>query len=67
MDYTIHTLTGDETAETVAAHVLARAYRAAWRARHGNEPSGSLVLAGLDLIIEFGEPDGSQHGLGHLN
>jgi hypothetical protein len=54
MHYTICSLSGDEPLETLAAHVLARAYEAAWRARHGNEPVGQHVMAELDLIIEYG-------------
>ena len=33
---------------------------AAWRARHGNDPAGSLVLAGLDVVIDFAEGSGRQ-------
>ncbi len=39
----------------VEAHVLARAYRAAWRARYAAEPVGSHWLTRLDLVIRFGE------------
>jgi len=53
MQYTIRSLSSDEAFETLAAHVLARAYLAAWRARHGSEPSGPHVIEGLDLVIEF--------------
>ena len=52
-EYKMRSLSGTEMYETLAAHVLARAYRAAWRARHGEEPFGPHVIAGLDLIIEF--------------
>ena len=57
MWYAVRSLSGDEASETLAAHVLARAYQAAWRARYGQEPLGSLVLAELDLVIEFMEPN----------
>jgi len=53
MKYKMRSLSGDEMFETLAAHVFARAYRTAWRVRHGNEPVGPHVIAGLDLIIEF--------------
>jgi hypothetical protein len=53
MSYKMRSLSGDEMFETLAAHVLARAYRTAWRVRHGEEPVGPHVIAGLDLVIEF--------------
>ena len=65
MGYTIRSITGDETSETVAAHVLARAYQAAWRARHGSEPAGALVVPALDLVIDFGGASSSQDGASH--
>jgi hypothetical protein len=55
MQYTIRSLSTNEELDSLAADVVARAYRAAWRARHGNEPVGSHVLEGLDLVIEFAE------------
>ena len=60
MSYTMRSWSGDETVDTLAAHVLARAYQAAWRERHGNDPAGPHIMAGLDLIIEFIEADGNQ-------
>lgn len=60
MQYTLRSLSGGEPIESLAAHVLARAYRAAWRLRHGGEPSGRLVMEGLDLIIEFNASNGSR-------
>jgi hypothetical protein len=53
MEYTLRSLSSDELIETLAAHVFARAYRAAWRRRHGEEPFGPHIVAGLDLIIEY--------------
>jgi hypothetical protein len=53
MRYTVRSLSGEEMLETLATHVLARAYRAAWRAQHGSEPAGLHVMGGLDLIIDF--------------
>ena len=63
MQYTMRTLSCDQAVETLEAHVLARAYRAAWRARYGNEPSGPHVIAGLDLVIEFGRSDPDREAL----
>jgi len=55
MQYTIRSLSSSEELDSLAADVVARAYRAAWRARHGGEPVGQHVLEGLDLVIEFAE------------
>jgi len=55
VNYRIRSLSGDEVFETLATHVLARAYRAAWRAQHGDEPAGMHVISGLDLVIDFME------------
>jgi hypothetical protein len=52
VDYTMRSLSGNEI-ESLAAHVLARAYRDAWFVLHGEEPFGPHVIVGLDLIIEF--------------
>lgn len=53
MKYRMRSLSGDEMFETLSAHIFARAYRTAWRVRHGNEPVGPHVIPGLDLVIEF--------------
>jgi hypothetical protein len=44
-----------EPVNTVEMHVLARAYRAAWRSVHAREPANRHVIPGVDLIIDFGE------------
>ena len=54
MQYAMRSMSRDEALETLEAHVLARAYHAAWRARYGIEPLGPHVIAGLDLVIDFG-------------
>jgi hypothetical protein len=54
MHYTLRSLSGkEEMLDTLVGHVFVRAYEAAWRARHREEPVGPHVLPGLDLIIEF--------------
>jgi hypothetical protein len=55
MQYTMRSLSGEEVFESLATHVLARAYRAAWRAQFGDEPLGPHILSGLDLVIDFTE------------
>src|SRR5262249_56619639 len=53
MQYTMRSLSCGHAVETLEAHVLARAYESAWRARYGSGPSGPHGIAGLDLGIEF--------------
>jgi hypothetical protein len=55
MEYSIRSLSSNEQVDSLAADVVARAYRAAWRVRHGDEPVGEHVLERLDLVIEFEE------------
>jgi hypothetical protein len=43
-----------ERLDTVELHVLAKAYRAAWRAQYQREPLGVHVIASLSLVIDFG-------------
>jgi hypothetical protein len=59
MRYRLYSHSTHEPCDTIEMHVLARAYRAAWRSLHGCEPQRSHVLAGLDLLIEFDELDRS--------
>lgn len=54
MDYWIYSLSSGENENSAEAHVLTRAYRAAWRARYGSEPTGAHQVAALDLVIHFG-------------
>jgi len=53
MQYTLRSLSGDQTSETLAEHVFVRAYEAAWVAKFGDDPVGSHVIEGLDLVIDF--------------
>lgn len=54
MDYRIFSISTGEDENSAEAHVLARAYRAVWRATHGSEPAGAHQIAPLDLFIQFG-------------
>jgi hypothetical protein len=54
MDYWIFSLSSGEHESSGEAHVFTRAYRAAWRARYGSEPTGAHQVAALDLVIHFG-------------
>jgi hypothetical protein len=54
MDYSLFRLSNSEPIETLEAHVLVRAYVAAWRALYLCEPSGEHAIESLGLAIDFG-------------
>jgi hypothetical protein len=54
MHYSLYTCSSHEAIDTVEMHVLARAYRAAWRAMWARDPAGPHLVHALDLIIDFG-------------
>ena len=62
MDYRIFSMPSGEGENSTEAHVLARAYRAVWRATHGFEPNGRHQIASLKLVLEFGEPADTRVG-----
>jgi len=43
-----------EPLDTLEMHVLARAYRAAWRSLHARDPVSRHVIVSLDVMIVFG-------------
>ena len=43
-----------EPLDTLEMHVLARAYRAAWRSLHARDPVSRHVIESLDVMIVFG-------------
>ena len=47
-------MSSGEDESSVEAHVLARAYRAAWRVKNLAEPDGAHQFAPLDLVICYG-------------
>ena len=53
MNSSITCWSSGEVLDTVEMHVLARAYRAAWRALFASDPVGRHVIAPLDAVIEF--------------
>ncbi len=65
MDYCIFSLSSGENENSGEAHVFTRAYRAAWRARHGSEPTGAHQVAALDLVIHFGKLAPTRVGVSH--
>jgi hypothetical protein len=55
MNYRICSRLTRDPIDPLPMHVLANAYRRAWRVRHGSDPQGKHVIEGLDLLIEFFE------------
>lgn len=51
--YSIYSVSGMEPLDTLELHVLARAYRAAWRALYARDPEDRHVIANLDVVIIF--------------
>ena len=54
MTFRIFNRSSGEALDTVEMHVLAKAYRAAWRSQFINDPAGKHVIDSLDLVIDFG-------------
>jgi hypothetical protein len=54
MTFRVFNRSSGEPLDTVEMHVLAKAYRAAWRSQFTSDPVGSHVIEGLDLVIDFG-------------
>jgi hypothetical protein len=54
MDYSLYRSLDREPVVALEAHVLARAYRAAWRALRLSEPRHRHLIGSLDLVIDFG-------------
>jgi hypothetical protein len=57
MNFRLYRYSTGEPLDMVEMHVLAKAYRAAWRIVHAREPGQCHVLAGLDLVIDFEDAD----------
>ena len=53
MNYRICRCSTREPIDYLPIHVLANAYRRAWRFLYGNDPTGKHVIDGLDVLIEF--------------
>ena len=54
MEYRLSRLCDSESLDALEAHVLARAYQAAWRALYLCEPFGQHTIESLGLAIDFG-------------
>ena len=59
MTYSLFRLCDRGPVDALEAHVLARAYDAAWRALYQCEPVGQHTIENLGLAIDFG-PVGSR-------
>jgi hypothetical protein len=57
MEYGIFTHSSGEPIDAVDLHVLARAYRAAWRTVFACNPVGAHVIAALDVMFVFPAKD----------
>jgi hypothetical protein len=54
----MYSVSGMEPLDTLELHVLARAYRAAWRSMYACDPEERHIIPGLDVMIVFGAPLG---------
>jgi hypothetical protein len=54
MDYRLICVPDGEPVNALEAHVMARAYAAAWRVLFRCEPVGRHVIESLGLAIDFG-------------
>jgi hypothetical protein len=63
MQYSVYTHSTGEPLDAVDMHVLARAYRAAWRCMFLRDPVGPHVLRALDVMFVFnGQDENPEHG-----
>jgi hypothetical protein len=53
-EHSIYSWSSMEPLDTLEMHVLARAYRAAWRSLHARDPVSRHVIVSLDVMIVFG-------------
>jgi hypothetical protein len=54
LDYWIFSISSGELEKSAAAHVLARAYREAWRIKNLKDPEGAHHFGPLDMVICYG-------------
>lgn len=52
-EYSIFSASTMEPLNTLELHVLARAYRAAWRSIHASDPVNGHVIRSLGILIVF--------------
>jgi hypothetical protein len=54
MSFRVFSYSNGEPLDTVEMHVLAKAYRAAWRSLNASEPVGAHLIERLDVVLDFG-------------
>ena len=54
-EHSIYSWSSMEPLDTLEMHVLARAYRAAWRSLHACDPVSRHVIESLDVMIDFSD------------
>jgi hypothetical protein len=54
LEHSIYNRSSMELLDTLEMHVLARAYRAAWRSLYARDPVSRHVIESLDVMIVFG-------------
>ncbi len=54
LEHSIYSWPSMEPLDTIEMHVLARAYRAAWRSLHARDPVSRHVIESLGVMIVFG-------------
>ena len=59
-EHSIYSWSSMEPLDTLEMHVLARAYRAAWRSLHARDPVSRHIIESLDVMIVFGKPAASR-------
>jgi len=60
--YSIYSHSSGDPLHTVEMHVLARAYRTAWRSLFADDPRGPHAIDGLDVLFVF-SPDAVEGNL----
>jgi len=61
VDYRIYTASSGEPLDTLETHVLARAYRAAWRALFACDPVGAHRIEALDVLLVYAAKGRARH------
>jgi hypothetical protein len=54
-EHSIYSWSSMEPLDTLEMHVLARAYRAAWRSLYARDPVNRHVIESLDVMIDFSD------------
>jgi hypothetical protein len=55
MPHALYCFSTGDPIDVLPMHVVAYAYRDAWRLLHAGEPRGDHLIDGLDLLIAFGQ------------